>query len=457
MSSTPNRLKVPQQRGKPLQVVTDPDGNPVMSGPHFLAYHVPSGRYYVGRSDPRAYLGTDLSVAVWRFRGYCSRQTGETVPVETHVVPSAAALAGQDMPSAARYSLRAGKIVETVEIPESVYWARVREDLLKRAPLVAEKTGIPEVARLAQLPKPSPSVPLSAIYDLYCSRRKKPCQDETRKVKQYWDAFVLKCGARTVSDITADAVKEWADAAYYGSPKTIRHRLEYPRRLFAYAVKMGIDKAECERVLCEIHKIELPESNGTDPRPISKEHFDALLDGANVEWKAILLTALNCCYYGVDVRTLPVSAADLSKGTVVFDRGKTRTARVAVLWDRTVKAIRAYQAAEPHNAPTLFITQYGSPYSEDGLRSSFRYLRRDLKLPESIEFAHLRDGAYTAAIAGGANPTTAQILAGHRTGIKDAYIRRNPRMVADACKAIEAFYFPPERKAGKSNSKGAQK
>jgi hypothetical protein len=34
-----------------------------------------------------------------------------------------------------------------------------------------------------------------------------------------------------------------------------------------------------------------------------------------------------------------------------------------------------------------------------------------------------------------------QLLAGHRTGIKDHYVKRNPTMVADCCSAIEQQYF----------------
>ena len=63
------------------------------------------------------------------------------------------------------------------------------------------------------------------------------------------------------------------------------------------------------------------------------------------------------------------------------------------------------------------------------------------RLGRSVEFAHLRIGAYTSPIATGVDPTHAKLLAGNRVGISDAYVRRNPRMVADACEAIEQQYF----------------
>lgn len=63
-------------------------------------------------------------------------------------------------------------------------------------------------------------------------------------------------------------------------------------------------------------------------------------------------------------------------------------------------------------------------------------------MDSSIESAYVRDGAYSAAIQGGASETIAKILAGHKiSGMNDAYIKRNPMMVADAVKAIEKHYF----------------
>ena len=54
----------------------------------------------------------------------------------------------------------------------------------------------------------------------------------------------------------------------------------------------------------------------------------------------------------------------------------------------------------------------------------------------------IRDGAYTAAVQKkGVQFEHARILAGHRTGMSDHYIKRDPEMVADACRAIEERYF----------------
>ena len=54
----------------------------------------------------------------------------------------------------------------------------------------------------------------------------------------------------------------------------------------------------------------------------------------------------------------------------------------------------------------------------------------------------IRDGSYTAAIQGTESEKQAKIIAGHKfRGETDAYVKRNPHMVAEACRAIEDFYF----------------
>jgi len=154
------------------------------------------------------------------------------------------------------------------------------------------------------------------------------------------------------------------------------------------------------------------------------------------------LTSLNFCFYGYDIRTLTKSAIDFENGWVIFDRNKAgATTRVGVLWDRTAEALQTYLDSSGHGGEHVFITQYRSPYTAQGLRNAFRFLRAKTTVP-NVEHAHIRDGGYTAAIRGGASETLAKLLAGHKIkGMADSYIKRDPMMVADACDAIERHYF----------------
>ena len=68
-------------------------------------------------------------------------------------------------------------------------------------------------------------------------------------------------------------------------------------------------------------------------------------------------------------------------------------------------------------------------------------------MPETVEFQHLRDGGYPAAIRAGASETVAEILAGYKIkGMSDAYVKRDPTMVKAATDAIEKHYFSKAEK-----------
>ena len=447
INGEPPRIKVPQKGTKPLLVVTDDDGQPVMTLPHYLAWHKATGTFYVGGSEPRAYLKTrDRLEAIYRFRDWMAEFAGESVEYDQTWHPTGKA---KDVLEQLTRKKR-DKVVLRKEFPEAEAWSFVRREILKSPTVAAEKLGIPEIARLSALPKPQPSVACAVALDAYLAKRKQPKPEEIKKVKRYWRDFVSAVApAQTLKDIDVDALSRWEDVAYAkyedsGSPKTLAHRFEYVQRVLNYAIKKGIDVAECERLVAEIVsvKTELPDLRNPNPSPISPDDFHTLLEASDAKWTAILLIALNLCYYPVDVRRLPKAAINPKTGVVIFDREKTgQTTRVGILWKRTREAIRAYLESSGHAAETVFITQYSKPYTAQGLRNAFRFLRDKTDLAD-IELAHVRDGAYTAAIEGGASETIAKILAGHSiSGMSDAYIKRNPRMVAEAVEAIEKHYF----------------
>ena len=68
----PPRKRIPQQNSKPLLVAADDDDLPVMDGRHYLAWHKPTGMFYVGgtgKSWNEANLKTrERLQAIFRFR-----------------------------------------------------------------------------------------------------------------------------------------------------------------------------------------------------------------------------------------------------------------------------------------------------------------------------------------------------------------------------------------------------
>ena len=88
----------------------------------------------------------------------------------------------------------------------------------------------------------------------------------------------------------------------------------------------------------------------------------------------------------------------------------------------------------------MFISSNGKSYTSKNLGRYHRDIRDKAELPKSVEFACIRDGAYTEAA--NVSMDQAKLIAGHRvSGMSDAYVKRTPSKVADACEAIRAHYL----------------
>jgi integrase len=152
---------------------------------------------------------------------------------------------------------------------------------------------------------------------------------------------------------------------------------------------------------------------------------------------AALLLMLNACMYAGEVAAVQWDEIDLEKGTLVTRRSKTNVVRIAVLWQRTIIALKTL----PRLTDSIFISVNGMQHNYQTLHKQFRPIRKSAGLEKSVQLSHIRDGAYTAAVESGISLETCQLLAGHETGISDYYVQRRPQMVSDACQAIERAYF----------------
>ena len=373
----PPRIAIPRTGSKPLLVVADDEGEPVLALPHYLAWHKATGTYYVGGTHPRQYLRTtDRLQAIFRFREWVRKQGTDTVAITRPVGPP------EDFdPAEFLDAIRPVSCVEdgpegskaVTHLRSVDFWRTVRGIVLSDPETFRRETGLRVVDE-----RPEPSVPVSNLLDAYLARRKRPSEEETKKVKRYWSFFTDHVApAKVIRDVDAEALGRWENAAYAkyesgGSPKTLKHHFEYVARVVNYAIKKQIDRRESERIKAEITSmmVELPDLHNPNPQPISVDAFHALLDVADDKWRAMLLTALNLCYYGCDVRRLPKSAIDFNQGWVIFDREKTgQTTRVGPLWPRTTSALKAYLKSSGHDGETVFITQYGGPYTAQGQRA----------------------------------------------------------------------------------------
>lgn len=449
----PPRAKIPRDNSKPLLVVCDRNGEPVMDGPHYLAWHSASGRFYIGGHTPRTYLGRDRDVAVWRYerwRDAHAEEGTEQIQLggQCYVEETGQIFNPQD--DAQFDAALRGKQTATLVIAPAfnvdgmAFWEKVRELLMHNPKLVAQKTGIAEVARLRELPKPKPPLSLDDCLAFYTYRRKALDGETVRNVTMRWGQFVAAVApARSLGEITERDFQRWVDQAFapylhgQGSPETVRHRILEVRAVISYAFRRNRDPDNCKRLLDWMKEIELPDRAAPDPKPISVADFHKLYHAADPKWRAMLLVQLNCAFYFCDLRRLPVSALNLERGSLNFTRAKKNTPRMAVLWPETVAALRALLAGPAREH--VFVSKDGGPFSNKGIQNAYHRLRARAGLP-GVSNDQIRDGAYTAAIEARVELLQAKILAGHRVGIPDHYLRRGAHMVEDACGAIRRAY-----------------
>ena len=76
----------------------------------------------------------------------------------------------------------------------------------------------------------------------------------------------------------------------------------------------------------------------------------------------------------------------------------------------------------------------------------FNKYRDAAGIDKAVTFSWIRDAAYSIAMQA-STFDKAELLAGHRLpGTADAYLRRNPQLVAEACRAIRAEFYTPKAK-----------
>jgi integrase len=315
--------------------------------------------------------------------------------------------------------------------------------------------------RLNSLPVPEESPNLRDLVDLYVD------QDHLRpearmsvqwayKTKLFWSDFCDTVKVDTVRELTYDIIRDYMtevngrknENGKLYSRTYAKHRFGAVKSVLRAAAKRGVGIADCSRALECCRQLEKPGSGESDidPNPISREQFKAMLDRTVSEkepkWTAAFLLSLNCALYAKDLCRVLKQEIDLEKGTFKSIRKKTGIPRIAVLWPETIAAIRAYQAAEPHESSHLFVSHNGRPYTVNHVGRHFNWYRDKVGVPKTITFGSLRDAAQTAADEAEVDPLVTDRLMGHRTGgTRDNYSLRRPYMVRKACEAIRIAYI----------------
>lgn len=431
-----------RKRGPDVKWVTDASGNPVIglrvankkdrAGRPYKQYYAKDGKNFV-------YFGKDdRSEAIRKFHQWKEKRAGEKVSFDED-------LTTQDDKD--RGVLYFGL---HHDINETAYWERVAHDIRTRPKLVAQKTGIEEIGYLEKLEKPTPSVTLDKLVEIYYLRPDRPDKDKNETTnRNYWKEFKRHTGAKTVAELNADNIghyketikRQWAK----GKPANIRNRFGIVRTILSYGLQAGKDVERLKQVMTLVLvMLKMPKQSEPDPKPIDREDFHQLLKHADTKWKAILLLSLNMAMKPTAVtKTLKIDA-DLNDGIFSNDRPKTGEKRVGMLWPRTVKAIRQYLKECPHDSEHLFVNGDDRPYRDgNSLAKRYRDLRDKAGVDKSVHFEHIRDGAITYGDDG---TDFIKLVAGHSAGMKGRYRKGLALKTAKVIGQIETHYFSGKKK-----------
>ena len=335
-----------------------------------------------------------------------------------------------------------------LEVPESIIWPWLREKLINNPGYVAEAVGIPELTSLARFALPKPSIRLSDV--ITCYEKHSPATGKAKQeaLSKFHD-LVKFAGAKTLDDLSDQKLLDYR-AKVVSNPAltssgTISAYFNRIRSVIRIAGR-GLDAGQIEAALARCKAKLYPPKNNVedDPHPISRLNFHRLLDDVEKTaipevWRAMLLLGLNCALYMEDLCDLKWEHLKLDEGVYLARRKKRgRCLRAAVLWQETLDAVRAIPRTQ---SPFVFVSNRGTRYNKNTRINDFKDFVKKAGV-SGVTFSHVRDGAYSAACnAKRVKDRFAELLAGHKTGMKDKYVVRNPRVVLPATRAVYRRYF----------------
>jgi integrase len=303
---------------------------------------------------------------------------------------------------------------------------------------VAKKTGIEKIGYLDDVKRPEKLPTFEEIESVWKQHFSRSAEQK-RRVLHAWADFKRTTGVAGVKDIKPETAIAYRDAVYARKLSAKMHANIFSRirRLFTFASSREIAPEALGKVIDALKRL-VPSGStiSLDPQPISRKDFQALIAVADEEDRAMLLLMLNGAYYCAEVVRLCWSM--IQDGCIITHRSKEgRSVRVCVLWKETKNAL----ARLSREGDYIFTAYTGRPLGTKGAEKRFRKIRSRAKISSKVTSSHLRDGAATAMVQAGVSERLLAIAMGHRSGISDHYVKRNPMMVAPACKAVHDLYF----------------
>lgn len=315
------------------------------------------------------------------------------------------------------------------------FWEFVADKIRTQPKLVAKETGIEEIAYLKNLKAPEATPSFAALRKLY-DEKTTATKDSKRQVLKYWDMFTKK--VHSVEEVTAESCKEFRDYFFTlgQSDKSASHCFNSIRRIFNFAVSeaVAIEELTAKLACLQLMKPKAPPNESINAILITKEELQKLLKGANPTMKAMILLCLNGAFSLGEVLFLRWD--EIKDGCIVTRRRKKgRIIRACVLWEETKAALELL----PKKATHIF-SYAGAKLHRNTAGKWFLNLTEAVKLTH-ITGSHFRDSAQTVSTQANVDLRLVDIMAGHKVGITDKYIARNPLIVKAATDSVYNYYF----------------
>jgi hypothetical protein len=342
------------------------------------------------------------------------------------------------------------------------------------------KMGREDLVGIIHLPKnyKRSKTELSKMLEWYLTEEERS-RDTIRYGKLFWGQFCDIVNVPYLEQITLNHIKIYKQqlksirTKKKLSHKWLNYRYELVRRVVRHAKLHVENKSYINDVLDNMEILKATggkDNNRKNPKPISKEEFQLMLNYFKAElkkantpskkvryskWVALFLTAANTCSYFQDICDMTLAkksghlGLDLNGNTLTMYREKKSTVKVAVLWNETVDAIKLFRKYQNCQTDYVFETKKNKKNTASRLRDEFwRYVRPKIanqynnKELLKIEFNQIRDAGFTACAIAGLHIEQRNYVSGHRnTGDDDAYLLRQPKLAKPACDAIYSYFF----------------
>ncbi len=346
------------------------------------------------------------------------------------------------------------------EFSTAELWSWFAEQIRESPKQVAAMTGIEEIGYLDNLKPPAPLPSFEELEQVWMKHAR--CSVlQRKKVLRAWRDFVETSEVGGLGDISKKAVLEYQDEVHARiiarkdgtegplSGKQQAHLFTGIRRLLKFNEERAVEDNVTDTLkksLAYMYALKPSEKqNNPDPKPIEIEDWKKLLAAAQGQDRAMVLLMLNGAFYIQEAIRLQWD--DIKNGCIVTHRQKRgECVRVCVLWQETIDAL----AEVEQKCPSIFTTYLGLPIKACGAQRRFKNLAIKAGLAVADDSGELkptvtgsqpRDGAATAAAEANVNSDLCKILRGHACGIDDHYVKRNPKMVAPACGAVQTKYM----------------